>query len=87
MAFKTHAGDLGSFDRQLPRRRSRPRATFANQLPVNPAGNLRQQKVIWSAPAERQRFGLAAYADPRLTFEYKNPKRRRRFALPAHSKR
>ena len=84
MVFKTHAGDLDSFDRQLPRRRSRPRATFANQLPVNPAGDLRQQKSDLECAGkvkQRQRFRLAVYADPRLIFDYQNPERRRRFAL------
>jgi len=54
VVVKTHAVDLDLFDRRWPRRCSRSRA-FANQLPVNPAGNFRQQKVFWSALAERSR--------------------------------
>jgi len=74
MVLKTHAGDLDLFDRRLPRRHSRLRVAFANQLPANPAGETQlPESEFWSALAvalRRQRFGFSAYANPPSFFEY-----------------
>jgi hypothetical protein len=90
MVVKTHAGDLDSFDRRFPRRRLHPRVAFANQLPVNPAGKIQllgsEFGVRWQSEATTALW-IRVHANLFLTFlvETENPKRRRRFALPAHS--
>jgi len=43
VVFKTHAGDLGLFDRGATRRRTLWRAAIVNQLPTHSVGNIQQQ--------------------------------------------
>ena len=81
MVVKIDASDLDSFDRRLMRRRSRPRVGFANQLPVNPAGEIQLPEIqlpkgsFWWAPAARspEASGKALWiirrANPNCTFD------------------